>query len=71
MTRSNSILFGSLNIPCTKEIHDSAQFTSLPIVEVSKLFQVRMYLADYTGKTVEYPTQTNSLELVGWNITCG
>lgn len=70
MTMSNSILFGTLNVPRTKETHDSAQFTSLPIAEVSKVFQIRMYPSDYTGKTVEYPAQTKSLELVGWNVTC-
>jgi hypothetical protein len=71
MAKLNRLVFGSLNVPSTKETHDSAQFTSLAFADVSKIFQVRMYPADtYTGKTVEHPTKTRSLELVGWDVKC-
>jgi hypothetical protein len=69
MKKFNSIIFGIIKVPEVTDSYESVQFTALDFSEIRERFEVRMYPEDrYSPNSVENPTQTKSLELVGWEV---
>jgi hypothetical protein len=71
MAEPSRLLFGNLIIPDEELSDKPSQYISLPMSEVARNLQVRMYPEDPLGHATESTSRTSGLDLRGWRIEMG